>query len=176
MRLIKTPLKGAFIIYPEKIEDSRGFFARLYCYNEFKKRGFAKQIVQINTSYSNKKGTLRGLHYQVKPYEENKIMRCIQGAIFDVIIDLRPESGTYCNWYGTELSAVNRKMIIVPEGFAHGFQALADGAEVIYPTTEFYSQEHERGIRWNDSMFNIKWPISNPVVSEKDRSFGDFKA
>jgi dTDP-4-dehydrorhamnose 3,5-epimerase len=175
LKIVEIPLKGAFLVHVEKIEDFRGFFARAYCYKELEKRGINKKIVQINTSYSYKKGTLRGLHYQVDPHGETKMMRCIQGAIFDVIIDLRPESETFCQWYGVKLSAYNRNMLIVPESFAHGYQTLIDDTEVIYPTTAFYSPEHERGIRWDDSFFNIKWPISDPIISDKDNSFPDFK-
>lgn len=174
MKIVETPLKDSFLVYLERIEDFRGFFARAYCYKELGKRGINKKIVQINTSYSYKKGTLRGLHYQVDPHGETKIMRCIQGAIFDVIIDLRPESETFCQWYGVKLSAYNRNMLIVPEGFAHGYQTLIDDTEVIYPTTAFYSPEHERGIRWDDPFFNIKWPVSDPIISDKDKSFPDF--
>ncbi len=175
MKIVETPLKNSFVVHLDLIEDFRGFFARTYCYKELEKRGVTKNIVQINTSYSFKKGTLRGLHYQVDPHGETKIMRCIQGAIFDVIIDLRPESKTFCQWYGVKLSAYNRNMLIVSEGFAHGYQTLIDDTEVIYPTTAFYSPEHERGIRWDDPFFNIKWPISDPIISDKDKSFPDFK-
>jgi dTDP-4-dehydrorhamnose 3,5-epimerase len=119
---------------------------------------------------------LRGLHYQINPYEEIKMVRCIQGAIFNVIIDLRPTSDTFCQWYAVELSSDNGLMLIVPEGFANGFQTLADDTEVIYPVTQFYSPEHERGVRWNDPLFNIKWPLLDPIISEKDKAFQDFKA
>jgi len=175
MIIVETPFKGAWLVDLRKNADFRGFFARVYCHNEFREIGIDEKIAQINSSYSHKKGTLRGLHYQTEPYEEIKMVRCIQGAIFDVIIDLRPDSKTYCQWYGVELSADNRTSLIVPKGCANGYQTLFDDTETIYFVTEFYSPEHEGGIRWNDPLFNIKWPISDPIISDKDKSFPDFK-
>lgn len=175
MTLIETPIKDAWLVKLKKLEDGRGFFARVYCFNELKEKGIDKRIAQMNCSYSHKKGTLRGLHYQAEPYSEIKIIRCIQGAIFDVIADVRPESESFGKWYGVELTQSNRDMLIVPEGCAHGYQTLTDEAEVIYPTTEFYSPKYERGIRWDDPFFNIQWPVANPIVSEKDSAFVDFK-
>jgi len=175
MVIVETPFQGAWLVDLEKKTDFRGFFGRVYCYNEFKEIRVDERIAQINSSYSYKKGTLRGLHYQSEPYGEIKMVRCIQGAIFDVIIDLRPGSKTYCQWYGVELSASNRTLLIVPKGCANGYQTLMDDTEMIYFVTEFYSPENERGIRWNDPLFNVKWPISNPTISDKDKSFPDFK-
>ena len=175
MDIVETPLKGAWLVDLRKNVDFRGFFARVYCHSEFREKGIDEKIAQINSSFSHKRGTLRGLHYQTEPYEEIKMVRCIQGAIFDVIIDLRPNSKTYCQWYGVELSADNRTLLIVPKGCANGYQTLFDDTETIYFVTEFYSPEHEGGIRWNDPLFNVKWPISDPIISDKDKSFPDFK-
>lgn len=175
MEVIETSLKGAFFVKLEKLEDFRGFFERVYCFNEFKKIGINKTILQINSSYSSKKGTIRGLHYQVEPCAEIKIMRCIQGEVFDVIIDLRPESKTYCQWFGTKLTAKDSTLLVIPEGFAHGCQSLVDDTGIMYPVTACYSPKHERGIRWNDPLFNIEWPVLDPIVSDKDKSFPDFK-
>jgi len=174
MIFTETDLKGAFIIEIKKIEDERGFFGRSWCRREMEEHGLKGEIVQANTSFSNKKGTLRGMHYQVPPYEEAKIIRCVRGAIYDVIIDLRPGSSTYKKWVGTELSCDNYKMLYVPEGFAHGFLTLTDNVEVYYNVTAFYTPGAERGIRWNDSSFNIKWPFEPVVISSKDKGHPDF--
>ncbi len=174
MLFLETPLKGAFIIELEKKEDSRGFFARAFCKHEFEKYKLNANIVQANNSFSLKKGTLRGMHYQVPPSAEDKIIRCIRGSLYDVIIDLRVDSPTHCQWFGIELSAENRKMLYVPKGFAHGFITLEDNTEAFYLVTEFYSPEHERGIRWNDPKFNIKWPINPIIISEKDNNYPYF--
>jgi dTDP-4-dehydrorhamnose 3,5-epimerase len=170
----ETDLKGAYIIEIEPRQDERGYFARSFCQNEFKEKSLNPCVAQSNASYSKKKGTLRGLHYQVAPYEEAKLIRCTRGAIFDVIIDLRPQSPTFCQWFAAELSEENCKMLYVPEGFAHGYQVLKDETSVFYQVSEFYHPECERGVRWDDSSFGIKWPISKAIISLKDRQLPDF--
>ncbi len=170
----ETNLKGAFIIEIEKKVDNRGFFARTWCRKEFEAHDLNSQLFQANVSFSKRKGTLRGMHYQVAPYEESKLVRCTNGAIFDVIIDLRPDSPTYKQWLGVELTSENYKILFVPEKFAHGFQTLEDNAEVIYQVSQFYSPESERGIRYNDPAFGIKWPIGVQVISDKDKSCPDY--
>lgn len=167
-------LPGAYEIELEKRGDERGFFARFFCVREFEDKGLDNKIVQINTSLSAQKGTLRGMHYQLSPQAETKIIRCLRGAIFDVIIDLREQSPTFGQWYGTELNAQNRKMLYAPKGFAHGFITLEDNSEVLYLVTEFYAPELERIIRWNDPRFGIQWPLEPQELSEKDKNQGDF--
>jgi len=174
MIFTETKLKGAFIIEIKKLEDERGFFGRAWCQKEFEEHGLNGNICQINTSYTKNKGTIRGLHYQVNPYQETKFLRCTRGRIFDIIIDLRPDSPTFMQWIGNELSSDNYKMVYVPENFAHGILTLEDNSEVYYPVTQFYTQGAERGIRWNDPAFNIKWPVEVEIVSEKDNSHPDF--
>ena len=170
----ETKLKGAFIIEIEKREDARGFFARSWCQNEFKTHGLTTEFVQANVSYNKKKGTMRGLHYQKSPYEESKLVRCTRGAIYDVIVDLRPNSPTYKDWIGVELTADNYKMLYVPEGFAHSFQTLMDNTEVTYQVSAFYNPASEGGLRWNDPAFGIKWPTKVEIISDKDRTWPDF--
>jgi len=175
MIFTETTLKGAFVIELEKNEDERGFFARTFCRKEFEEHGLNPRIVQCNVSFNKKKGTLRGMHYQVPPHEEAKIVTCIKGAVYDVIIDLRPDSSTYCQWFAVELSAENYKMLYVPEGFAHGFQTLEDNTVVFYQMSEFYHPECARGVRWDDRTFGIKWPnIHHRIVSEIDKRYADF--
>jgi dTDP-4-dehydrorhamnose 3,5-epimerase len=174
MKLSETKLKGAYIIEIEPVTDERGFFARSFCANEFEKHGLNPRIVQCNISFNKKKGTLRGMHYQVAPYEEAKLVSCIRGAIYDVIIDLRQNSPTYCQWFFVELNAENYKILYVPKGFAHGFQTLEDNTVVFYQMSEFYHPECARGVRWDDKAFGIKWPISNPIMSERDKNFQTF--
>ncbi|WP_373498635.1 dTDP-4-dehydrorhamnose 3,5-epimerase [Desulfococcus sp.] len=170
----ETPLKGAFVLELKKIEDDRGFFARSYCQKEFEEHGLVPRIVQANVSYNAKKGTLRGMHYQIHPYEETKLVRCTCGAIYDVIIDLRKESPTYRQWFGIELTSKNRKMLFVPESFGHGFQTLKEDTEVTYMVSQFYSPGSERGIRWNDPAFGIHWPTVVEVISPKDAHWEDY--
>lgn len=174
MIFTETKLKGAFIIDVKRIEDERGFFGRSYCEKEFEEYGLNTNIVQTNVSYNKKKGTLRGMHMQVTPYEETKLVRCTRGAIYDVIIDMREGSETYKQWVGVELTADNYRMLFVPEGFAHGFITLEDNTDVTYQVTQFYTPGSEKGIRWNDPAFNIEWPIEPVVVSEKDQAHPDF--
>jgi dTDP-4-dehydrorhamnose 3,5-epimerase len=167
----ETKLKGAFIVELDGIEDDRGFFARVYCAREFEERGLRPQVVQANISYNHRKGTLRGMHYQTAPASEPKLIRCISGAIWDVIIDMRPDSPTYLEHLGVELSAENRRAIYVPDMFAHGNQALTDGAELLYLVGEFYTPGCERGVRHDDPAVGIDWPLPVTVISEKDRSW-----
>lgn len=175
--MIFTPagIDGLFVIELKKIEDQRGSFARTFCKREFEDHGLTSVFVQGNTAVSRRKGTLRGMHYQKEPYAEAKLVRCIRGAAFDVAIDLRPASQTYCRWFGVEITAKNNRLLYVPEGFAHGYQALADNSELFYMVSQFYTPQAEQGLRWNDSRFNIAWPITDAIqLSDKDRSWPDF--
>jgi dTDP-4-dehydrorhamnose 3,5-epimerase len=169
-----TSLAGAHLIDLEKRGDDRGFFARAFCENEFGKHDLVGHFCQVNNSLSVQKGTLRGMHYQLAPRAETKVVRCIQGAVYDMILDLRRDSPTFARSFGAELSAQNRRMMYVPKGFAHGFLTLADDTEVIYLVDEFYSPEHERGIRYNDPRFNLQWPEAPAVISDKDKGQPDF--
>ena len=171
----ETKLKGAFVIEPEKHEDERGFFERTWCQKEFKVHRLNPNTVQANIAFSLQKDTLRGMHYQINPYQEAKLVRCIRGAVFDVVIDLRPDSITYCEWLGVELSSENHKMLYVPEGFAHGYQTLENNSEVFYLVSQFYTPDAERGVRWDDPVFDIEWPkTSDLVISEKDKNWPDY--
>lgn len=170
----QTKLKGAFIIQIEKKEDSRGFFARSWDVKEFEQNVSNSNLVQCNISYNNKKGTIRGMHYQKNPNEEAKLIRCTKGKIYDVIIDLRPNSTSYKKWEAFELSSDNYKLVYVPEGFAHGFQTLEDNTEIFYQHSQFYSLKDEAGIRWNDPKFNITWPLNISEISNKDNNIKDF--
>jgi dTDP-4-dehydrorhamnose 3,5-epimerase len=174
MKFTETQLKGAFVIELEKRGDDRGFFARFFCEREYQQHGLDHRIVQINTSLSKDRGTLRGMHYQLAPKAEDKVVRCIRGALLDVIIDLRPDSPTFKRHFKAELTAENRSMLYVPKGFAHGFMTLTENTEALYLATEFYSPEHERGVRWNDPQFAIEWPMAPVVISDKDRNQADF--
>ena len=174
MNFIKTEIEGLYVVELNKLGDERGFFARAWCEKEFVDKNLTSRMVQANTSYSKNKGTLRGLHYQVSPHEEAKLMRCIKGAIFDVAVDLRPDSGTYKKWFGIELTESNRRMLFIPEGFAHGYQTLVEDTEVFYMSSAFYASEAERGLRWNDPAIAIKWPIiENLNITDKDKSWLD---
>ena len=175
MIFTETKLKGAFLIEVQKFEDERGFFGRTFCQKEFQKYGLNPNVSQANVSYNKKKGTLRGMHFQAAPYEEIKLVRCTRGAICDVIIDVRPESATFRQWTYAELRADNYLMLYVPEGFAHGFQTLEDDTEVIYQVSQFYTPGSERGIRYDDPVFKIAWPLAVQVISEKDRNWPDYK-
>lgn len=174
MKFAETKLKGAYIIDPEKLEDDRGFFARTWSTDEMAALGLNAGLVQGNMSLSAHTGTLRGMHYQAAPYQETKLIRVTHGAIYDVIIDLRQDSTTYKRWIGVELTRDNYRSLYVPEGFAHGFITLTDDAEVAYWVTARYEPSAERGIRWNDPAFGIKWPIKVKYISEKDANIGDF--
>jgi len=174
MKFNPTSLQGAYTIDLEKREDERGFFARFFCVNEYDQIGLDRQIVQINNSLSKDTGTLRGIHYQLAPKAETKIVRCIRGSLYDVIVDLRPDSPTFLQWFGATLSAENRTMMFVPKGFGHAFLTLEENTEALYLVTEFYSPENERGIRWNDPKIGIEWPIEPVVISDKDQNHPDF--
>jgi dTDP-4-dehydrorhamnose 3,5-epimerase len=176
MIFTETRLKGAYIIEPEKRLDDRGFFARSWCENEFAEHNLNPRLVQCNISFNNKKGTLRGMHYQAEPRAEAKLVRCTRGTVYDVIIDLRPNSPTFKQYLGEELTVEGYKMLYAPEGFAHGFQALEDNSEVFYQMSEFYAPQHSRGVRWNDPAFGIPWPIREPIMLERDRNYPDFAA
>jgi dTDP-4-dehydrorhamnose 3,5-epimerase len=174
MIFTETPLPGAYLIDLEKRGDDRGFFARAFCENEFAAHGLAPRFVQVNNSLSAGKGTLRGMHYQLAPRAETKLVRCIRGALYDLILDLRPDSPTFGRSFGAELTAENRRMMYVPKGFAHGFITLADDTEAFYFADEFYAPDRERGVRWNDPRFDLQWPIPPAVLSDKDANQRDF--
>lgn len=169
-----TPLADAFLIDLEKLGDERGFFARAFCDKEFSAQGLNSSFVQVNNSLSADKGTLRGMHYQLAPKAETKLVRCIRGALWDVILDLRPDSPSFGQHFGAELSAENRRMMYVPKGFAHGFITLQDDTEAFYFVDEPYAPDMERGIRWNDPRFAIDWPAEPAVLSDRDREQRDF--
>jgi len=169
-----TKLPGSFLIDLEPTEDERGFFARSSCVNEFELRGLDGRFVQCNVSFNKKKGTLRGLHYQKFPHEEAKLVRCTAGAIYDVIVDLRPSSATFKKWDAAEITAANHRALYVPKGFAHGFQTLCDDTEVFYQMTEFYAPEAACGYRWDDGAFEICWPEGPRTISSKDQSYLSF--
>jgi dTDP-4-dehydrorhamnose 3,5-epimerase len=172
----ETKLKGAFILDLELRADDRGAFARTFCMKEFEQHGLKPSVAQCNLSYNYKAGTLRGMHYQLPPAAETKLVRCTKGAIYDVIIDMRPESPTYMQHIGVELSAENHRALYVPELFAHGYLALTDGAEVVYQVGEFYTPGYERGLRYDDPAFGIEWPMPITVISEKDAAWEPFGA
>jgi len=169
-----TPLAGAYLIDLEKKGDDRGFFARAFCENEFRQHDLVSHFCQVNNSLSAHKGTLRGMHYQLPPKAETKIVRCIRGALHDLILDLRNGSPTFGRSFGTELSAENRRMMYVPKGFAHGFLTIDDDTEAFYFVDEFYSPEHERCIRYNDPKFQLQWPAAPTIISDKDKTQSDF--
>lgn len=175
MKFTKTEFDGLLIIEPEKRSDERGFFARTWCLNEFTEQGLVSNLAQSSISFNVKKGTLRGMHYQIEPYSETKVVRCTMGAIFDVVIDLRTDSATYLKWLGVELSAENHLSLYIPVGFAHGFQTLIDSTEVYYMISEFYHPECTRGLRWDDPAIGIKWPSKPVVILEKDSNYLDFR-
>jgi dTDP-4-dehydrorhamnose 3,5-epimerase len=174
MRFTPTPLGGAYVIDLDLRGDARGFFARAFCEREFAEVGLETRFVQMNNSLSAQRGTLRGMHYQLAPAAEVKLVRCIKGALWDAIIDLRPGSASFGRWFGAELSADNRRMLYAPRGFAHGFVTLADDTEAFYLVSDFYAPERERGVRWNDPRFAIDWPLAPSVISDKDRDRPDF--
>lgn len=175
MKFHPTELVGAYVVDVEPIEDPRGFFGRSWCQREFEEHGLVHNLAQCSISFNKLRGTLRGMHYQISPNEEAKIVRCTHGAIYDVIIDLRPESSTFKKWVAVELSAENRRMIYVPPRFAHGFQSLVDETEVFYQVSEFYCPDSARSVRWNDPVFGIDWPhVDQRVISDRDRDIPDF--
>src|SRR5512142_1528797 len=168
MIFTETPLRGAYVIDLEERGDDRGFVARAFCQKELEAHGLVTSFVQINNSLSACKGTLRGMHYQLAPKAETKVVRCIRGALYDLILDLRPGSPTFGKSFGAELTAENRRMMYVPKGFAHGFITLADDTEAFYFVDEFYAPDRERGVRYDDPKFRIEWPLAPVVVSDKD--------
>jgi dTDP-4-dehydrorhamnose 3,5-epimerase len=170
----ETKLAGAFVIEVERHTDERGFFARTFCQQEFEAHGLKAEVAQCNVSFNKRKGTLRGMHYQAAPFAEAKLVRCTSGSIYDVIIDLRPSSATFKQYFAVELSAENPRMLYIPEGFAHGFQTLQDDTEVFYQMTQQYSAEHARGVRWNDPAFGIEWPEGERIIIERDQNYPDF--
>ena len=177
MRFVETPLPGAWAIELEEIEDDRGWFARTFDAEEFRSRGLNPDVVQCNASFNHRRGTLRGMHYQAEPHGESKLVRCVRGAIFDVAVDLRPDSPTGRAWHGVELSAENRLAFYIPAGLAHGFQTLTDNSEVLYQMGDPYVPEAARGVRWDDPAFGIEWPEPDGerIISERDAGYPDFK-
>jgi len=171
MKFIQTELSGAYIIQLEKFTDERGFFTRAWDIKEFEKMGLKSIIMHCNISFSKIKGTIRGMHYQIPPYSESKLIRCTNGKIIDVIIDLRENSNTRYKWISTKLDSSNHEMLYVPEGFGHGFQTLENNTEVYYQNSQIHAPEFERGIRFDDPFFNIKWPIEEKIVSDKDKTW-----
>ena len=174
MIFTETKLRGAFLVDIERHEDERGFFARSWCRHEFEAHGLNPKIAQCNVSFNIRKGTLRGMHYQMAPFEEAKLVRCTRGALCDVIVDLRPDSVTFKQHVSEVLTAENRRMLFVPEGFAHGFLTLEDATEVLYQMSEYHAPGGARGFRWNDPAFRIPWPAEVEVISERDRDYPDF--
>jgi dTDP-4-dehydrorhamnose 3,5-epimerase len=175
MTFHETKLAGVFEILIEPRGDDRGFFARTWCQREFEEHGLDTKQAQSSVSLNTRKGTLRGMHYQAAPFPETKVVRCTQGAIYDVVLDLRRESGTFKKWIAVELTAENRSMVYVPKGCAHGFLTLQDNTEVFYQISEFYDAPSARGVRWDDPAFGIVWPEKVEVISERDRTYPDFK-
>lgn len=169
MKFTETILKGSYVIDLNPFEDERGWFARTYCEQEFKKIGHLKKWVQLNHSFTKLKGSIRGMHYQLAPFSEIKLVRCIAGAVYDVIVDIRKNSPTFLNWFGVELSASNKKMIYIPEGFAHGFQTLSNDAELIYHHSEFYTPGVEGGLKFDDPNLKIEWQLDITNISERDK-------
>jgi dTDP-4-dehydrorhamnose 3,5-epimerase len=167
---VPRKITGAYVIEPDKIEDPRGFLARVFCKKEFEAHGLNPEMVQCNISFTLQKGTLRGMHYQTAPRQEAKLVRCSRGSIYDVLLDLRPQSPTFRQWEAITLTAENCRMAYIPAGVAHGFQTLIDATEVFYQMSEFYAGSCAQGVRWDDPAFAIDWPIENPVLSDRDRS------
>lgn len=174
MDFLATKLPGVLVIEAEKLEDERGFFARTFCREEFETHGLDTRVSQCSISFNRKKATLRGIHYQVAPHAESKLVRCTAGAIYDVAVDLRPDSPTFKQWEGVELSAQNRRALYIPAGCAHGFQTLTDDTEVYYQISEFYHPESARGVRWDDPAFEINWPFPPVMLSERDARYRDY--
>ena len=175
MKFHPTKIAEVFEIHPEPSRDERGFFARAWCRSEFEAHGLESTLVQCNISFNLRKGTLRGMHYQAAPFAETKLVRCTQGAIYDVVLDLRPQSPTFKRWIAATLTAENRNMLYVPQGCAHGFLTLKNETEVFYQMSEVYNVESARGVRWDDPAFGVAWPEKVEVISERDRTYPDFK-
>ncbi len=170
----ETKLPGVFIVDIQKLEDERGFFARTWCKRTFAERGLSFDLAQCSVSFNRKRGTLRGMHYQTEPCAEAKLVSCTAGAIYDVVLDLRPDSPTFTEWIAVELSAGNCRMVYVPENCAHGFQTLEDNTTIAYQISEFYAPEYSKGVRWNDPAFKIEWPEANRIISSRDAAYPDF--
>ena len=175
MTFEETSIPGVWMVDLERREDPRGFFARTFCENEFADRGLLTRFVQCNLSSNLRRGTLRGMHWQNEPNPEVKLVRCIRGAVYDVVIDLRRDSPAYCKWIGVELSAANGRALYIPAGIAHGFQTLEDDTDLYYHMGEFYDASLAAGVRWNDPAFGIAWPLGNPVLSDKDAAYPDYQ-
>jgi dTDP-4-dehydrorhamnose 3,5-epimerase len=171
MRFSELELAGVYLVEPEPITDSRGFFARTWCADEFAEHGLETVVAQCNVSFNTHRGTIRGLHYQIEPMGEAKLVRCTAGAVLDVAVDVREDSPSRYRWLAVELTAEKRNALYIPAGFAHGLQTLSDGAEVFYQMFERYSPDHSRGLRWDDPRLAIEWPLADPIVSDRDRSF-----
>lgn len=177
MIINETKLPGVFIIDVQRLEDERGFFGRSFCWHEFAQKGLNPEIAQCNISFNRYAGTLRGMHYQEAPHAEDKLIRCTRGSLYDVIIDLRPQSPTFKQWFSLELTEDDPKMLYIPKGCAHGFQTLKDNTEIFYQMSEFYHPESARGVRWNDPVFRIDWRAGIPMIlSERDRNWPDYDA
>jgi len=176
MQFTPTQIPGASIIDTERFDDERGFFVLTWARDEFAAHGLNTHLAQCNLSYNHRKGTVRGMHWQVPPHAETKLVRCIRGGIYDVIVDIREDSPTYLQWIGVELTAENRRALVIPEGCAHGFQTLADATEVFYMLTEQYTPAAARGLRWNDPKIGVAWPLEISVISERDAQYPDFAA
>jgi dTDP-4-dehydrorhamnose 3,5-epimerase len=175
MRFTHTPMAGAYVIEPEPVTDERGFFARTWCAEEFRAHGLNANLSQCSISFTEQRGTIRGMHFQRKPHAEVKLVRCTAGAIYDVALDLRPRSVTYGKWFAVELTAANHLSYYIPEGFAHGLQTLTDNCEVLYQISTSYHKEYAMGVRWNDPAFSIEWPIAGAILSDRDNSWPDYK-
>ena len=174
MKFTETAIAGCFLIELEPREDERGFFSRLYCEDEFRAHGIDPTIVQINTAMTRKAGTLRGMHFQTAPHADTKLLRCLKGAIYDVCVDLRPNSPTYCSWVSAELTAANRHMLFLPAGTAHGYQTLTDDAEIMYTTNVKYAPDCATGVRYNDASFGVQWPLDISEISAADLEWPDY--
>ncbi|HEY7575243.1 MAG TPA: dTDP-4-dehydrorhamnose 3,5-epimerase [Thermoanaerobaculia bacterium] len=175
MKFEPTPLPGAFVITPERLRDERGYFSRTFCRRDFEERGLNPVVAQCNVSFSAKRGTLRGMHFQRPPHAEAKLVRCTAGAIYDVAIDLRPDSPTFRRHFGVRLDPSEDRMLYIPEGFAHGFLALEDETSIFYQMSESYAPSHAAGVRWDDPAFGIAWPFAPTVMTERDRTYPDFR-
>jgi len=175
MKFEETSIPGVWLIDLEPREDARGFFARTFCEHEFGAHGLTTRFVQCNLSYNLRRGTLRGMHFQNEPKPEVKLVRCIRGSIYDVVVDMRKDSPMYCKWVGVELSGENRRALYIPAGIAHGFQTLEDNTEIYYHMGEFYDASLAAGVRWNDPTLGIRWPLPDPILSDKDTQYPDYK-
>ncbi|MGA2911362.1 MAG: dTDP-4-dehydrorhamnose 3,5-epimerase [Candidatus Levyibacteriota bacterium] len=176
MKVIDTKLQGVKVIEPDKFDDNRGYYLKSFEKKAFREQGIDFDIVQVSHSSNQAKGTIRGMHFQLEPFAQDKIIFCVKGKVFDIAIDLRKNSATYGEWYGLELSEENKQILYIPKGFAHGFETLVDNTEVIYFISEVYSKEHESGIKWNEVAFGIDWPLEPTVISEKDQKWPAYES